>query len=384
MWHTIHGNNPSRVENRSRGSDQFESSSGVSFPSTGEGWIHRVRLTSLYPDTLYEYRVSSDLGVGSEWSSLRTFRTAPDSVQAAYTFAFIADTGLHGRLDGNATGTRRIVEEVASMRPLFVLGGGDYAYANRDGRFRTNPQKVDAWFNQFELLIAGSAFMPQYGNHEVSLDEKFEDWNPRFAYPMQGGVGKSYSFDVGSVHFCAFFMVNDPPADSELQWLEMDLSQARAKGASWLIVYHHEPVYASGRSHPSKTAAAERIIPILEKYQVDLNLSSHDQNYERTFPLRGHPDAPVIQSRELRHYHQGDGVIYCKISPSGKRSETGNRFSEFTVPQQPFVAVRNSGIHHFGHFEVEGRQEIHVKIYGVGEGGEPLQVIDTFTLSRNP
>ncbi len=381
-WNTHFGNNPSIVEYREMGTEVFSEKEGISYPSPGSDYIHRVSIDTLKADTSYEYRVSNDYGMKPAFSDIRSFRTAPGEKEASFDFAFVSDTGLHGRIDGNSTGTLQIMKEVKALEPLFVIGGGDYAYANRDGRFANTGEAVDAWFNLYEPLISEIPFMTQYGNHEIYLDEELSDWAPRFAHPEGDALGKMYSFDIGNVHFTGFFLVNIEPTDDELEWLDNDLREARERGQEWLIVYHHEPIYGFGRSHPSKISISERIIPILEKHKVDLNLSAHDQNYERTYPILGHPSNPEVMSDHKNRYRAGEGVIYCKISPSGKKSETGNQFSRFVVPQQEFIALRNDEDHHYGYFEVKP-DELKVTIYAVGDGdGKPGRILETFSIVR--
>ncbi|MCG8525870.1 MAG: fibronectin type III domain-containing protein [Opitutales bacterium] len=379
MWHTAFGNNPCKVQYREHGSQTQLEVTGISYPSTGAGYLHRVLIPDLKPNTKYDYRVTSDYGLDPAYSEFRTFTTAPETSEEPITVAFVSDIGLAGRLDNNANGTIPVMNEVIELDPLFVLGCGDYAYANRDFRYKTNPKKVDAFFNQYEPLISKIPFMAQYGNHEVSLDEKFEDWAPRFAHPKGDSTGRNYSFNVGGAHFTAFFQTGLIPTDGELQWLDNDLQKARDSDAKWLIVFQHEPIYAYGRSHPSKIEIAERIIPILEKHGVDLHLSSHDQNYERTFPLIGHPENPEIKQDDLNSYAKGNGVIYAKISPSGKKSETGNRFSEFTVPQQSFMAKRNTGAHHFAKLDYT-ENYLKFTCYVLEEGSTQSSELDSFSI----
>ena len=104
--------------------------------------------------------------------------TAPPAGPAEFTFALICDTGIKGRKDGNSTGTERVIDELVSRRPLFVLGAGDYAYTNHDARFDDVSDGIDAWIEQMRPLIRAAPFMAQYGNHEIFLNERFRDWRP--------------------------------------------------------------------------------------------------------------------------------------------------------------------------------------------------------------
>lgn len=215
--------------------------------------MHQVTLKGLVSDTKYEYRTSSDEEVKPAMSEIFQTRTAPTPGSADFSFAFICDTGLIGRLDGNATGTQKIIEEIINDKPLFILGGGDYAYANRDSRYNDVNDAIDAWFEQIQPAIARFPFMAQYGNHEILLEERFRDWAPRFAHPEGFDGERNYSFDVGEVHFTALFIPDPSQVHlDQLAWLDADLKEARTRSMRWLIVYQHEPM---------ATVTAIRLIP---------------------------------------------------------------------------------------------------------------------------
>jgi hypothetical protein len=103
----------------------------------------------------------------------------------------------------------------------------------------------------------------------------------------------------------------------------------------WLVVFQHEPIFAHGRSHPAQPVVRKFLAPIFERHRVDLHLSGHDQNFERTFPLRQAGSAPRVTSTSLDRYAAGDGVVYAKVSPSGKRSNIKRDFSRFARHRRP-------------------------------------------------
>jgi hypothetical protein len=74
-----------------------------------------------------------------------------------------------------------------------------------------------------------------------------------------------------------------------MKWLEQDLKQNKQK---WTMVYWHHPPYTMG-SRNSDTekdlqSIRENVIPILEKYKVDLVLNGHSHVYERSQMIKGH------------------------------------------------------------------------------------------------
>lgn len=378
-WQTFAASLPASAEIRAKSGETRRLTAAVE-RSPGSGWLHKVNITGLTPATDYEYRVSGG-GEKEEWSELYSVRTAPAG-SSEFTFGFFCDTGLIGRLDGNATGTAQIYQEMIRDRSLFVIGCGDYAYANRDFRFSRTSDAIDAWFNQAQDLIARQPFLSQYGNHEIVLNECFEDWAPRFAHPPGFDGGRCFSFEVGAVHFASMFVPNGPAAPKHLDWLDRDLQIARLRGCEWLIVFQHEPVFGFGRSHPSYPEVTAQIAPIVERHRVDLHLSGHDQNYERTFPLKTAAKNPTPVSTDLRRYAHGAGVIYAKVSPSGKKSEIGDNFSKFTVPQQPFMAVREDTAHHYALVHVRGNQALELECFSLAGDGSPKRLLESFVIEK--
>jgi hypothetical protein len=380
VWHTPSARNSARVEYRASGSDTWSRTDGTTRRSPGKGFLHRALLAELRPDTSYEYRVSSDEGVVPASSEIFETRTAPPPGPAEFRFAFACDTGVAGRSDGNTSGTTRTIEALALDRPLFVLGGGDYAYARGDRRFHEVGDAVDAWFDQMEPLIARVPFLPQYGNHEVSLGEKFRDWAPRFTHPEGFGDARSYSFDVGDAHFAGLFVPEGLPGAQQIAWLEADLAEARASDIRWLIVFQHQPIFASGRSHPAHPRVARLLGPIFERHRVDLHLSGHDQSYERSYPLLGLADEPVVVSVAVDTYTAGQGVIYAKVSPAGKRSDVRDDFSRFRLERQRYIAVRDDTAHHYALVDVHARGELAVRVFQIREDAGPRKCIDAFRI----
>jgi hypothetical protein len=378
-WHSVSQDNEAVVEHRPAAGGPWKRTTGASVKSPGDGWIHRATLEGLAPGTDYEYRVSNDRGFAPEMSTTHVARTAPVA-GAGFSAAFVADTGLIGRIDGNATGTQRVMAEVLRHRPTFILGGGDYAYFNRDRRFARVGDAADEWFNQWQPVLARFPFMAQFGNHEDFLDERFTDWADRFAHPPGHAQGSDYSFTVGRVHFVALYVTTRNIPDVRLAWLDATLRAARERGVRWIVVYQHEPIYAHGRSHPAYPEVRQKIAPLLERHRVDVHLSTHDQNYERTYPLTGVPPDVQIRSRALDRYRQGEGVLYVKVSPGGKKSEIGNEFSRFTAPQQEFIAVRESGYHHYAFLTEAATGELRIEAFRLGDRQGGRERIDTFVI----
>jgi hypothetical protein len=308
-------------------------------------------------------------------------RTAPDEGPATFDAIYFADTGLIGRLDGLATGTAQVIQEMSALDPLLYLPGGDYAYFDTDKRFGSLQNTIDAWFNQMQPAATKAPMMPTYGNHEALLGEGFSHWAARFPTPDGLDDRRNYSFDVGDVHFVSIFAVygSQGLTSAQLAWIESDIEAAQAAGQRWIIPYFHVSPFSDGSSHPSNIALRNQLGPLFESLDVKVVLSSHDQSYERTYPLTGVPSSITRTSTSLTCYDMSDGVSWVKVSPAGKLSSKNGDFSQFTSDPPPFwTAVRDNTVHHFARIRVFASGILRVETWGVvGNGATPV-IIDSF------
>ena len=183
--------------------------------------------------------------------------------------------------------------------------------------------------------------MPTYGNHEVLLGEGYEPWAKRFATPPGFDGRRYYSFDAGDVHFVSIFAVANPGSAAGAPRSTGSRTTSSRPRARWP---------ALGRSLHARAAVLRRLRATAptstcgrssgrfsSAWASRSSLTSHDQNYERTYPLRdiGGANQPTSAARDC--YTLEDGVSWVKVSPAGKLSNHHglNNFSHFlTTPPQ--------------------------------------------------
>lgn len=387
-WRTASAANERTVEYRPAGAQTWTRVRGrsLALPPNGlikaRGFIHRAKVSGLAPASSYEYRVSNDKNASEPMSAVFRTRTAPAGA-APVSLYYIADTGLKGRVDGLTNGTEILQRFLLRSDATFILGGGDYAAANTDGRFAFPRAAIDEWFRQWQPIISQVPFLPQYGNHEIFLREGFTHWRARFGHPNGFDGGKAYSFDVGAAHVTAMFAPGDRflPSDDLLDWLDRDLAAARRNGASWLIVYQHGSLFGDGKNHPPDPRLRQVLSPVLERHNVDLLLSGEDQNYERTFPLRDSASTPVAASRSLNSYAAGQGVIYVNVGPAGKRSERSAGFSKLPQATSPEIAARSDDGFHFARLDVS-EEKLDIIVYKFRPGETEPMVFERVSINQ--
>lgn len=169
-----------------------------------------------------------------------------------------------------------------------VLHTGDVAYPYGSTEFYQ--------WNFFQIYsehLKRGKIYPAPGNHDYQNDgliSYLEAFNLPTNAISNSDKERYYSFDKGNVHFIALDtntpldQVSPARSDDMADWLEKDLS-AR-KDIQWTVVYFHHPAYSSGSVHGGDLRVQEKIVPILEKYRVDIVFSGHEHHFERSCPIK--------------------------------------------------------------------------------------------------
>lgn len=284
---------------------------------------HALTLTGLAPDTRYYYQVESG---GARLAPVGEIRTAP---VGATDFDFVAfgDCGT-GSAEQKALAARMLQLQV----PVAALTG-DLVYP-----FSAPADWDPHFFEPYAELMRSTCFFATRGNHDLLPAGFLEAFQTPANNPQRDEL--YYSWDYGDVHFVAldsavgFFL----PGSAQVQWLERDLAGTTK---TWKVVYWHHPPFSSG-SHGSNLAIRYLVSPILESYRVDLVLTGHDHNYERTNPVSTRSTLPGLVSwifgkHEITYVVTGGGGT--KLRGVG----TGQSFTASLASEYHFLLVKVRG-----------------------------------------
>ncbi len=216
----------------------------------GQRW---AALDGLAPDTIYCYALVE----GEPLTDRTGFRTAPASRRAPVRVLAFGDSGAGG------DDQRQLLAHMTDVPYDLIIHVGDISNGH------------DNVFAVYDQLLRNVPLFPANGNHENRRTF-------RRVFALPGDRDRTwYSFDWGGVHFVAL----DTEADlaTQMAWLDRDLA---ATTRPWKVVYLHRPPYSSGH-HGSNMAIRAQLAPIVEKHGVQLVLSGHDHDYERTTPQHG-------------------------------------------------------------------------------------------------
>ena len=300
---------------------------------------HSVQLTNLTPYTKYYYSIGSTTSVLKSGPD-NYFLTSPlSNAENKYTFWVTGDVG------NNSTRQRDVRDRFNAYMGSNVTNGwlllGDNAYDNgTDGVYTTN------FFEIYQNTIMGKTpLWPATGNHEYanSTARQIDHNIPYFGIfdlPTSAEAGGApsnseayYSWDYGNIHFVALdsYIIENGTSrlydisGPQVLWLKQDLA---ANTKKWTIVYFHHPPFTMG-SHNSDTEdelrlIRENIVPILEQYDVDLVLSGHSHDYERSKLQKGYVGLEASFDPLIHDVSQSSGkydgttnsCVYVKDSPT--------------------------------------------------------------------
>jgi len=228
-----------------------------------------------------------------------------------------AESGLPGYLKGgiavygdSRTGYavhREIVEMVKSIMPAALFHTGDLVTNG------TNQNNWDYFHNITGELLASTPFYPAVGNHE-NPNQSSTRYFEQFDLP---GNERWYSVDVDGIRFIVLDTVSSIAANtSQYQWLESQLQSVSAD--STVAVVLHYPPFSTGQHTADEKGLRQSIVPLFETHDVDLVLTGHDHNYERsevngiTYLVTGGGGAALRDQDAAKVGSYTESVLYVK------------------------------------------------------------------------
>jgi hypothetical protein len=155
----------------------------------------------------------------------------------------------------------------------------------------------------------------------------------------------------------------------QFEFADADLAKARSNtNTDWIIVYFHRPPYSGTGSQ--NEGMRDTYHPLFQKYNVDLVLSGHAHNYERTYPLnynKDRPGRPLIMNHQQSQYVNQPGTIFV-VAGTGGMSIHG-------ADEKPYLASLYEG---FGCLDLQiNGKSLNAEFYT-----ESGKTIDHFTIVK--
>jgi hypothetical protein len=306
---------------------------------------HSIRVTGLYPNTQYFYSIGSLIERLAGGDENHFFITHPPPGTAKPTRIWaIGDAGTASADDFGSHLVRDAYYgyTATNRTDVWLMLGDNAYYYGRDWEYQM------AVFDTYPTILRNTILWSTLGNHEtygpdtqgrIAYHDIFSLPTEAEAGGVRSGTENYYSFDYANIHFvCLDSEISSRTrAGAMWNWLEQDL---QANTNEWLIAFWHSPPYSKG-SHDSDnlgdnfgnmTDMRTNFVSLLESYGVDLVLSGHSHNYERSFLLNGHYGF----SRSLE-------PSMIKDSGSGRMDDTGPYIKAASDAGAIYIVAGSSG-----------------------------------------
>lgn len=248
-------------------------------------------------------------------------------------FAVIGDTGTGDREQYEVGQWLEKYREKTNFDFVIMLGDNIYG-SHSPGDFA---KKFEQPYKP--LLDAGVKFYASLGNHD---DPNVE----RLYKPFNMNGERYYRFSKGDVEF--FALDSNYMDPTQLKWVGDSLQASKAK---WKIAYFHHPLFNAGKHHGPDLDLRAQLLPLFEKFGVNVVFSGHEHVYEHLKPV--------------------DNIYYFVLGNSGKLMKHDFRSQDNMVKDfdsdQTFMIV-----------EIAGDQLFYQTISRTGE------TIDSGNLSHPP
>jgi 3',5'-cyclic AMP phosphodiesterase CpdA len=183
--------------------------------------------------------------------------------------AIVGDVGDSGsRIDATA----HAVVEVDATQPVdgLVLTGDNVYPAGDPARL------PDTVFGPFADILDGAPLYAVLGNHDV------KNGHGDAQMAVLGMPGPWWARHLDDVLLIGLDS-NHADDPDQRAWLARTLADATER---WRIVVVHHPPYSAGYQGSSEEVRAA-FVPLFERYGVQLVISGHDHDYQRSVPIKG-------------------------------------------------------------------------------------------------
>lgn len=317
---------------------------------------HNAALTGLSPNTKYYYSIETSSGAVLERTLDNYFITPPNVGTEKKTRIWAMGCFGSGKLPQRMV-QESFLEQIRNDYVDMFLQMGDLAYANAN---ETDFQKN--YFEPYQTYrtMKQTPIYPSLGNHEygsVNYDYNnltgltyyniFDLFTNAEAGGLPSTTERYYSFNYGNIHVVSIDPYGKEATtnkrvwqygSTQRDWLKRDLL---ANTQKWTIVLVHSAPYSKGKHdsdnpapdypEPEMEGVRSNLVPLFDSTNVDLVLSAHSHNYERSKLIKEHTGKSNTYSAGTHEVSGSSGKYDGSTNSCLYSKQTGTKGTVYAV-----------------------------------------------------
>ena len=258
--------------------------------------------------------------------------------------------------------TEDTIENIISVNPELIITTGDHV---------KDEKTADCWIEMSQPIK--DKLKIAIGNHDRDSSKIYKQItrNHNLTDPY-------YSHDFQNVHFISLSTEHPYEEGSkQYEFIKNDLEKtSKNKDIDWIIVHNHKALYSTRNDMEIAEELRNTYHPFFEKYNVDLVISSHNQYYERTYPLLYNQDddqAPIVIDNSESNYYNTDGIIFLTVGTAGDELQDIIDHEDYYIIQEEEYGFLN--------LKLENNGKTLVGEFRTGEDDD--DILDSFKLTKS-
>jgi hypothetical protein len=259
--------------------------------------------------------------------------------------------------------TEDTIENIISVHPELIITTGDHV---------KNEKSAKCWIEMSEEIK--DKMKIAIGNHDRDSSKIYKQItrNHNLTSPY-------YSHDFKNIHFISLSTEHPfEEGSKQYDFIKNDLEKLfKNQNIDWIIVHNHKALYSTRNDKDDAEELRNTYHPLFEKYNVDLVISSHNQYYERTYPLLYNYDddkEPIIIDNSESNYYNTDGIKYLTVGTGGDELQD-------IIDKEDYYVIQEDDEYGFLNLKLENNGKTIVGEFRTGEDDD--DILDTFELKKS-
>ena len=259
--------------------------------------------------------------------------------------------------------TEDTIENIININPELIITTGDHV---------KDVKSIKCWSKMSEPIK--DKMKIAIGNHDAECKKIYKQ-----IIKYHNLTSPYYSNDFKNIHFISL-STEHPYEEGSKQYdfIKNDLGNiSKNSNIDWIIVHQHKPLYSSNNDQDVSEELRNIYHPLFDKYNVDLVISSHNQYYERTYPLlyNSEDDEDPIyinDPKSINRFHNPDGIIFLTVGTAGDELQ-------YITDKEDYYIIQDNDEYGFLNLKLKNNGKT---IIGEFHSNDDDKIIDHFELNK--